>query len=178
MPRPPECRSHEPYGSVSVSFENALYSLDKETGLLDGAVRALNAIDAVGICEAHGTSLRVFARALGWDVEMVEFGLNHHATGQRTLEDLSRAEMNALTSLNLIDAQVYSHAMGKLFRLCSQYGIELNESERSALTQRAEFRSSRVPNLTRLRLTGRLREFANSISRRTQNVALSGPFHK
>ena len=38
MPRPPERRGHEPYGSVSVSFENALYSLDKETGLLDGAV--------------------------------------------------------------------------------------------------------------------------------------------
>ena len=191
MPRPPERPAHEPFGSVSVSFENALHSLDKETGLLDGAVRALNAIDAVGICEAHGTSLRVFARALGWDVEMVEFGLNHHATGQRTLEDLSRAEMNALTSLNLIDAQVYGHAMRKFFRLCSQYGIELNESERSALTQRgvlvagdtvgefvwavrgAEFRSSRVPNLTRLRLIGRLREFANSISRRTQNLAIT-----
>ena len=135
MPRPPERRGHEPYGSVSVRFENALYSLDKETGLLDGAVRALNAIDAVGICEAHGTSLQVFARALGWDVETVEFELNR-ATGQRTLGDLSKAEMNALTSLNLIDAQVYGHAMGKLFRLCCQYGIEVNERERSALTQR------------------------------------------
>ena len=110
---------------------------------------------------------------MGWDVEIVEFGLNR-ATGQRALEGLSRAEMDALTSLNLIDAQVYGHAMGKFFRLCSQYGIELNESERSALNQRgvlvagdtvgefvwavrgAEFRSSRVPNLTRLRLIGSL----------------------
>ncbi len=135
MPGSPECRSHEPYGSVSVSFENALYSLDKETGLLDGAVRALNAIDAVGICEAHGTSLQVFGRALGWDVEAVKVGLNR-ATGQRTLGDLSKAEMNALTRLNLIDAQDYGHAIGKLFRLCCQHGIEVNERERSALTQR------------------------------------------
>ena len=110
----PRAPGHGPYGSVSVGFENALHSLDKETGLLDEAVRALNAIDAVGICEGHGTSLRVFARALGWDVEIVEFELNH-ATGQRTLDDLSRAEMDALTSLNLIDAEVYAHAMRKMF---------------------------------------------------------------
>ena len=113
-----------------------MHSLDKETGLLDAAVRALNAIDAVGICEAHGTSLRVFAAVLGWDAEIDEFAMNH-ATGQATLEDLSRAEMDALTNLNLIDAHVYGHAMGNLLRLCSEHGIELNKDERSVLTSHA-----------------------------------------
>jgi hypothetical protein len=135
-PRPTEPRDQEPYGSVSVSFENALYSLDKETGLLDGAIRALDAIDAVGICEAHGTSLRVFAKALGWDVETVEFGLNH-ASGQMTPKDLSGDEMDALTSLNLIDAQVYCHAVGKFLQSCGQYAIELNVREKADLTKRA-----------------------------------------
>jgi hypothetical protein len=135
MPKSSERQGQGPYGSVSVGFENALHSLDRETGLLDGAVRALDAIDAVGICEAHGTSLRVFAGALGWDVEIVEFELNH-ATGQWTLADLSRAEMDALTSLNLIDVAVYGLAMERFFRLCSQYGFELSERERSSLTQR------------------------------------------
>ena len=51
--------------------------------------------------------------------------MNQHATGQRTLEDLSRAEMDALTSLNLIDAQVYGHAMGKFFRLGACLGISI-----------------------------------------------------
>jgi hypothetical protein len=136
VPRTTGGPPREPYGSVSVRFENALHSLDKETGLLDGAIRALNAIDAVGICEAHGTSLRLLARALGWDVEIVEFGLNR-AIGQTSLEDLSTVEMDALTSLNLIDAQVYAHAVERLFRVCSQYGIELNESERSTLAERS-----------------------------------------
>ena len=134
-PRTPEFQDHDPYGSISVSFENAMYSLDKETGLLDGAIRAVNAIDAVGICEAHGTSLRVFGRVLGWDVEAVEVGLNR-AAGQRTLGDLSRAEMKTLTSLNLIDAQVYQHAIGKSYHLCSQHGIEVTEHESSALFHR------------------------------------------
>ena len=130
MPRRPESAA---YGSVSVSFENALHSLDKESGLLDAAVRAVNAIDTVGICEAHGTSLRVFAAVLGWDGEIEEFAMNR-APGQATLEDLSSAELDALTNLNLIDADVYCHAMGNLLRLCSEHGIELNEDERSVLT--------------------------------------------
>jgi hypothetical protein len=136
MPRPSECSVREPHASISVAFENALFSLDKQTGLLDGAVRALSEIDAVGICEAHAASLRVFARVLGWDVEFVESGLNH-ATGQKTLEDLSRDEMDALASLNRIDTQVYGHAVERFSRLCSQNGIELNERETSALTRRA-----------------------------------------
>jgi hypothetical protein len=135
MPRGPEGPSHEPYGSVSVRFENALYSLDKETGLLDGAVRALDAIDAVGICEAHGTSLRLFTKALGWEAEIIEFELNHATTGQRTLKDLSKAEIDILASLNVIDAEVYGHALGQFFRLCSRHGLELSASERSALAR-------------------------------------------
>lgn len=80
-------------------------------------------------------SLRVFARALGWDDQVVEFDLNH-SPGQRTVGDLSSGERAALTDLNRIDAQVYEHAVGRFLRLCSQYGLELNESERVALTQR------------------------------------------
>ena len=138
MPRPSECSAREPHGSISVGFENALHSLDKETGLLDAAVRALSAIDAVGICEAHGASLRVFARVLDWDVEFVESALNH-ATGQKTLGDLSTAEMDALASLNRIDTQVYGHAVGRFLRLSRQNGIELNASETSALTRRSRY---------------------------------------
>ncbi len=138
MPRPSECSVREPHGSISVAFENALFSLDKQTGLLDGAIRALKAIDAVGICEAHGASLRVFARVLGWDVEFVESALDH-ATGQKTLEDLSRTELDALASLNRIDTQVYGHAVETFSRLCSQYGIELNERETSVLTRQSRY---------------------------------------
>ena len=101
-----------------------MYSLDKETGLLDGAVRALDAIDAVGICEAHDASLRVFARVLGWDVEVVEFELNH-STGQKTVDDLSRAEMDALTNLNRIDTQVYSMRWRSSCACAVEHGIEL-----------------------------------------------------
>jgi hypothetical protein len=135
LPRSPERAGEATYGSVSVGFENCLCSLDKEAGLLEGAVRALNAVDAVGICEAHGTSLRLFASMLDWDDEIVEFELNQ-ATGQRTLKDLTTGEMDALMDLNLIDAQVYGHAIRKFFSLCDQYGIELNDGDRSALTQR------------------------------------------
>jgi hypothetical protein len=136
MPRPADGAPRKPYGSVSISFENALHSLDKQTGLLDGAIRALNAIDAVGICEAHGTSLLVLARALGWDLEIDEFGLNR-SIGQPTLEDLSAVEIESLTSLNLIDAQVYAQARERLSSQCSQYGIELNETDCSTLTHRS-----------------------------------------
>src|SRR5262249_8642636 len=45
-----------PWGSISLQFEDALYALDREAGLLDAAVRALVAVDAVGLCEAHGPS--------------------------------------------------------------------------------------------------------------------------
>lgn len=136
MPRPSDRQGREPHGSVSVGFENALYSLDKDTGLLEAAIRALDAIDAVGICEAHGTSLRVFARVLGWNVEPLEFGLNL-SNGQKTVQDLSSAERDVLMSLNLIDAQVYGQALARFMHLCSQYSLELDEDERSDLSQGA-----------------------------------------
>jgi hypothetical protein len=134
MPRSAERRGHEVHGSVSVSFENSLHALDKETGLLDGAIRALDAIDAVGVCEAHGTSLQVFAKVLGWDAEIVEFELNQ-TNGQRSLNDLAGAELDALADLNRIDDLVYKHAVGKFFRLCVQFGLEAEGSAQSALTQ-------------------------------------------
>ena len=136
MPRHSESEPHRPYGSVSVSFENALFSLDRETGLQDAAVRALDAIDAVGICEAHGTSLQVFAKVLGWDIHAAEFELNHAATGQKTLANLSSAEIEALTNLNAIDIQIYEHAIEMFSCLCRDHGLEIHEQERLALTRR------------------------------------------
>jgi hypothetical protein len=134
MPSSPESRDQEPYGSVSVRFENALYSLDKETGLLDGAIRALDVIDAVGICETHGASLRVFASVLGWDMEAVQFDLNQ-SIGQKTVGELSGEEIEVLKGLNVVDAQVYAHGVGRFSRLCHHYGIEWNERERSSLNR-------------------------------------------
>jgi hypothetical protein len=133
-PGPAVSSGCEPYRSVSVRFENSLFSLDKETGLLEGALRALDAVEAVGICEAHRASLRVFGKALGWGVDPVEFDVNR-TTDQWTLDDLSSAEIDALMRLNMIDAQVYDHARQKFLNLCGQYGIELTESERSVLTK-------------------------------------------
>jgi hypothetical protein len=134
MPRSPESRDQELYGSVSVSFENALYSLDKETGLLDGAIRALDAIDVVGICEAHSASLRVFASVLDWDMEAVQFDLNQ-SIGQKTLGELSGAEIEVLKSLNVIDAQVYAHGVRRFSHLCRHHCIDWNERERSTLNR-------------------------------------------
>lgn len=136
MPRPSEGREHEPYASLSVRFESALYSLDRATGLLDAAVRALDAIDAVGICEAHAASLKVFARVLGWDVEIPEYRLNR-SHGQRTLAELSRRDREALASLNEVDSQVYAHAIGRFVGHCRKHGIELDAGERSAFGARA-----------------------------------------
>ncbi len=136
MPRSPKPPGQEPFGSVSVRFEDALHALDQQTGLFDGAMRALDAIDAIGICEAHGTSLRVFARALGLDVETVELKLNP-ASGQRTPQDLSPGEIDILTSLNRIDAQVYRHAKERFFRLCRAHRIEWNGTGRPASSQQA-----------------------------------------
>jgi Galactose-3-O-sulfotransferase len=170
MSRPVEGSVQEPHGSVSINVENALHALDKESGLLDGAVRALVAIDVVGICEAHSASLRLISKALAWDAEVEEFELNQ-AKGQKTLKDLSRSEIDTLSSLNLIDAQLYGHAIGKFLRACRRYGIELNEDEGSALSRRgsriAELRFSRAQGSTRFRLFGRLREFAMGIARLT-----------
>jgi hypothetical protein len=140
MPSTSDRRGQESYASVSVAFEDAFFALDKETGLYEGAIRALDAIDAVGICEVHSTSLRLFARALGWDAGVPEFRRNP-STDQRTVQDLTEAEIEILTSLNLIDAQVYDHAVKRFLYLCSQYGLELKDCESSALTQS----SSREP---------------------------------
>jgi hypothetical protein len=136
VPRTREPREPEPYGSVSVRFENALYSLDKESGLLDGALRAISAIDLVGICEAHGSSLQVFARALGWQADVVEFGLNQANSGQWTLKDLSRTEIEVLATLNHIDAQVYDHAVDRFLHSCRDHNVELSASERFAASPR------------------------------------------
>jgi hypothetical protein len=131
-PRSPEIQGQDGYGSVSISFENALYSLDKETGLLDGAMRALSAMDAVGLCEAHNASLRVFASVLGWEMEAAEFGVNQ-SVGQKTLHDLSQVEIEILQNLNQIDAQVYAHGVRRFTGLCREHGIELSAREWSGI---------------------------------------------
>ena len=51
----------QPRGTISVRFEDALFSLDAAYGLEEEAVRTVDAMDAVGVNEAHGPSLQVFA---------------------------------------------------------------------------------------------------------------------
>lgn len=135
LPRPGISPAGEPQGSFSVRFEESLHALDQVTGLQEAAIRALDAIDAVGLCEAHATSLQLFAKALGWEAEVVEYALNH-ASGQRTLDDLSDAERAALSRLNEIDERVYAHAAGRFLREGRAYGLEPTEKERMALARR------------------------------------------
>jgi hypothetical protein len=127
LPKPGQQAGGQAWGSVSVQFEEALSALDRETGLLDAALRALAAVDAFGLCEAHGASLRIFARLLGWEGEITEVSLNTAPPGQRSRTSLSATEIQTLADLNVVDTQLYQHALKLFLDTCQAYGIPLEE---------------------------------------------------
>jgi hypothetical protein len=120
-----------PQGAISIGFEDALYSLDTTDGLLDTAVRSFELIEAVGLCEAFGASLRLYAKVLGWDGEVEEHRVNRAATGQKTVADLTPGERETLTRLNWIDIQVYKAAREVFRRQCDQHGVAIDDPLRS-----------------------------------------------
>ncbi len=134
MPQPHDRTGERGWGSISIQFEDALYALERETGLLDAAVRALAAIDAVGICEAHGPSLQVFARLLGWNGAVAEARLNSTPPAQRDRQSLSETESHALADLNAVDLQVYRHGIRLFLDACQKYAIPLEQQTRERLT--------------------------------------------
>lgn len=130
----PKGSPHElPFGTISVGFEDALYALDAADGLRDAAIQALDEIDAVGVCEAFGPSLRLYAKVLGWPGEVEEPRLNPAAAGQKTVAALTDRERDTLIGLNQIDLAVYRHACERFRQLCQRHGVELTEAARTRL---------------------------------------------
>lgn len=129
----PEPVAGRPFGVVSVAHENALYALDAGVDLLPAAIRAVDRVDAVGVCEALAPSQQLFARVLGWAAAADEQWENRAAEGQRTLAGLSDRERDTLARLNAIDAEVYRHARARFQQLCRQHGVELSEVTRARL---------------------------------------------
>ncbi len=121
-----------PFGARSVAFEDALSSLDPAGGLRAAALRAIDDLDAVGVCERFGPTLRLFTRILGWDAEVHETRLNTAEKGQKSIRQLTAEEVAALGECNAIDLEVYRHAWRRFRALCEQHGIDAEESGAAA----------------------------------------------
>lgn len=119
--RPTEAEA--PPAGVALAFDAALYSLDAAAGLRDAACAALDTIDAVGLAERFGASLRLFARVLGYAGEVIEPRLNTASAGQQTVADLTPAELAAVRDCTRIDAAVYEYAAGRFRALCERSGV-------------------------------------------------------
>jgi len=124
IPPPADHAAGWAFGDRAIQFENALYSLDRTTGLFDEAVRSLTIVDAVGLCEAHGPSLQLFMATLGLEtrVGLAETRLNVGKGGLQ-LEQLSRDERAALEELNEVDRAVYEQARKMFVAACRKHAI-------------------------------------------------------
>ena len=110
----------------ALDFDRALFALDPATGLRDAAARALGAIDAVGICEDDARTPQLIARTFGWDPGVAggeRPRLNTAASGQKTLDSLTDAEVEVLSDLNRIDLATYEAAKEVFERQCQRHGV-------------------------------------------------------
>jgi hypothetical protein len=126
VPRPGDAGGA--FGSRSVAFEAALSALDPTAGLRGAAVRALDDLEAVGVCERFAATVRLFARVLGWQGEFPEPRLNTAAEGQKSVRDLAPEELAALAECNAIDLDVYRHAWARFRELCGRHGIDTDDA--------------------------------------------------
>ena len=123
-PAPGECAMTRPPGSVSVRFEDALFSLDEEVDLRKCAMEALDKMIFVGICEEFAVSLNAMSKALGWSPPPPEeVRLNQAPSGQAVLGSLSSGEIDALERHTSVDRAVYDVALGILAETCRSLGI-------------------------------------------------------
>jgi len=128
LPTAPERVGQEPLGNVSIAFEDSLFSLDRAGGLLEAAIHAVRVIDAVGIAEAHDSSLQLFARKLNWPEPVGEYRKNLSTPGQKKMGSLPPQELAVLTSLNEVDIRLYQFALKRFHEDCHGNGIELDTS--------------------------------------------------
>ena len=105
-----------------LAFEAALTAMDSTLGLRDSAIQALESLDAVGLCEDHTRSVQLFARTLGWDLAAAgpEQRLHRAGADQWTLDRLSRADLDALRSRNMVDLALYEFGQGLFERSCER----------------------------------------------------------
>jgi hypothetical protein len=121
LPRDPEIAA--PAVGVPVKLEDALAACGNGQRLFDAAVRGLNAVDVVGITEAHHQSLQAFNRKLGWGAEVVEYRINTADRGRKSLDGLTPAEVDALAECNQTDGAVYRVAVERFGEMCGACGI-------------------------------------------------------
>lgn len=123
-PEPAECGMTRPPGSVSVRFEDALFSLDEGVDLRKCAMEALDKMTFVGICEEFAASLNGMSKVLGWSPPPPkEVRLNQAPSGQDVLDSLSSDEIDALGRCNSVDRAVYDAALRILAEICCSHGI-------------------------------------------------------
>lgn len=108
-----------------LAFEAALTAMDSALGLRGAAIHSLEAVDAVGLCEDHARSVRLFARALGWDLAAAgpEKRLHRAGADQWALESLGAADVEALRDRNAVDLAVYEFAQKLFERTCDRLGV-------------------------------------------------------
>ena len=131
LPRPGEVRS---LATSQLAFDNALLALDAGAGLCDAACRAIDVIDAVGLAEQFGRSLRLFAAVLGFAGEVAEPRLNTTPEKQKAGTRLTDGDWEALDELTGIDGEVYRHAQSRFRTLCARFGVEDDPYRENRLT--------------------------------------------
>ena len=112
-----------PYAAVSLRMDENLWSLDRATDLLPSALRALDCIDVVGICEAGRASLDAVASALGLPPPKTDYHLNRAAPEQHSVATLDAADRAALEQVTEVDRAVYEAATRRFRTDCRRWGI-------------------------------------------------------
>jgi hypothetical protein len=113
-----------PAGTLSLRLEDDLWCLDRGTDLRDSALRALEGLDFVGVCEATRVSLALLSRALGAPAPTEDCWLNTAGPEQRAPTGLAPEERQALLELTEIDRAVYGAAVRRFRAHCERSGME------------------------------------------------------
>jgi hypothetical protein len=111
------------YAAVMLSLDDDLWALDRGTGLLPNALRALDHIDVVGISEASCAFLERLSQALEIPAPAGEYRLNTAGAADRSAADLSPADLEALRLATEIDQVVYEAAIARFRGDCERHGI-------------------------------------------------------
>ena len=112
-----------PHGSISIGFEDALFSLDANDGLVESAKGALEQFAVVGICESYRRSERLFGKVLGRNTTGDAKVLNRAGSDQKTVRDLTDSERECLEELTQADASVYRYGQLIFERQCRAHGV-------------------------------------------------------
>jgi tetratricopeptide (TPR) repeat protein len=110
------------------AFDNALYALDRQDGLLESALAALSAIDMVGITEWHQQAKRLFTSKFAISCPVPEAKwLNKAGDSQMRCQDLPAEDLAAIQSITEVDQLVYECATQMFRAECSRSGIGIED---------------------------------------------------